>query len=77
MEELKIAHAEVVDKKRKKLIIPVKLGNIPADELDRDLELYMNRFTYMEADDTDMFNGKRLLFFWKRLHFAMPKFPLW
>ena len=69
MEEFRIAHSQVVCAKRKRLIIPVKLEDIPANMLDDDLELYMNRFTYAEVEDLDLFR--------KKLLFAMPKYPLW
>ena len=69
MEEFRIAHSQVVDDKRKKLIIPVKLEDIPGDMLDDDLKLYMNRFTYADVEDIDLFR--------KKLLFAMPKYPLW
>ncbi len=71
MEEFRIAHSQVVNEKRKKLIIPVKLEDIPADMLDDDLKLYMNRFTYAEVDENQIDR------FRKKLHFAMPKYPLW
>ncbi len=68
IEEFRIAHSHLV-KGRKKLIIPVKLEDIPEREIDRDLKLYMNRFTYADVQDLQLFR--------KKLLYAMPKYPLW
>ena len=65
-EELRISHAEVA-KGRKQFIIPVKLEDIPDEEIGDYLKFYMSRFTYADATCTD------IDLFRKKLIYAMPK----
>ncbi len=67
LEEFKLAHSCVVEGRRK-LLIPVKLEDIPDEEIDNDLKLYMKRFTYADVKNLELFR--------KKLLFAMPKYPL-
>ncbi len=67
LEEFKIAHSHVVEGRRK-LLVPVKLEDIPKEEIDKDLKCYMNRFTYADVKNLELFR--------KKLLYAMPKYPL-
>ncbi len=68
MDEFHMAYSDAVKGKRKKLLIPVKLEDIPDSETNEDLKRYMKMFTYAEVNDTKLFK--------KKLLFVMPKYPL-
>ncbi len=67
LEEFKIAHRCTVEGRRK-LLVPVKLEDIPDEEIDKDLKVYMKTFTYADVKSLELFR--------KKLLFAMPKYPL-
>ena len=72
MEEFHIAHEQAVNGRRK-LLIPILLGDISDMKIPDELKVYLETHTYLKVDHSTE-SGNAIT--QKKLRFAMPQTPL-